>query len=102
MVGGHPAPHVIKSQPELTDCSIIRRFGSVQSTNRLQERRSELGVSQIQLAAKADISLSQVQNLESGKNTPNLATARRVADALDTTVDALWPKDAESAEGSAA
>jgi len=63
----------------------------------LRARREALGLKPVQVAAAADISLQQVINLEAGKNTPGLDTARRLAAALDTTIEALFPPSSEAA-----
>ncbi len=65
--------------------------------NGLQARRLALGLNPVQLAAAAGISVQQVNNLEAGACLPRLTTARSLANALDTTVDALWPAGQDAA-----
>ena len=59
---------------------------------RLAERRRALGISQEALARAADCSTSYVVKLEADDPpSPTVPMAQRIALALDTTVDAIWP-----------
>lgn len=49
------------------------------------------------LASLADISHDYTYKLEAGKATPGLEIARRVAAALGSTVDEVFPADPEAA-----
>src|SRR5215212_1428662 len=54
---------------------------------RVRERRSALGISQEQLARRADVSLNAVHKLEMGKITdPHFSTLSAIAAGLQTTV----------------
>jgi len=50
-----------------------------------------MGLSRDELALRAELSGEYVRRLELGLHTPTLEIARRLADALQTTVDVLWP-----------
>ena len=66
----------------------------------LSQRRQALGLTQEAVARAACVSLSYYGLLDRGeKDTPTVHIARRIAEALGTTVDALWP--APTAEGPA-
>ena len=49
----------------------------------VKERREELGISQKELAEKADISQSFLCDIEQGRSKPSIDTAVKLADALD-------------------
>jgi transcriptional regulator with XRE-family HTH domain len=60
--------------------------------SRVKEVREARGLRQEELAARAGISFSYVRQLEAAdRPTPGLDIARRIADALETTIDALFP-----------
>jgi transcriptional regulator with XRE-family HTH domain len=62
--------------------------------SRVKERREALGMRREGLAAKAGVSLSFILQLESqNPPDPSLDRSRRIARALDTTVDKLFPVD---------
>lgn len=48
----------------------------------VKERRSKLGISQIDLAEMAGISLSTVKDIERGKGNPSLTTVQRILEVL--------------------
>jgi transcriptional regulator with XRE-family HTH domain len=57
---------------------------------RLAELRRRAGLSQPQLASKANVPVGTLRNLEQGHRTdPHVSTAAALAHALDTTVDQL-------------
>lgn len=58
--------------------------------NRVQEAREYYGLSQRELAKATDISSSMLNYIESGKRTPTVYTAIRIAKALKTTVEELF------------
>lgn len=60
--------------------------------NRIKERREKLGLNRVQVAAASGLSFQSIINHEAALQTPNLDTARRIAAALKTTVDDLWPQ----------
>ena len=53
----------------------------------IRERRSQLGITQQNLADYAGISLRTVIDLESGKGNPSIRTVERVADVIGMTLD---------------
>lgn len=55
----------------------------------LKERREQLGLTQAQLAHKAGVVERTVRLAEQGKRSPNLRTARAIAEALGVSVDDL-------------
>lgn len=61
------------------------------ATNKLQEKRTRAGLRPEALAARAEISLSYLRKLEGGQSCPGLDVARRIAKALGTTVDQVFP-----------
>jgi transcriptional regulator with XRE-family HTH domain len=72
--------------------------------SRLEQRREEKGLSRAELARVARISVQYVWLLENADPpTPGLSIARRLAEALEVTVDDLWPAaSAEQPDGTAA
>ncbi len=58
--------------------------------NRLRERRLRLGLTQEELAEKAEVARQTVSGIEAGQYGPSLAVALRIAQALDTSLDALF------------
>lgn len=54
------------------------------------DRRKALGLTQSQLAELCEISQSRIAEIETGKTEdPGVNTVRRIAEALETTVDGL-------------
>ena len=64
--------------------TIQQRFG-----RRLRARRQAQGLTQIELAAKADLHRNYVGDVERGVRNPTLASAERLARALETDVAEL-------------
>ena len=58
---------------------------------KLQKLRKDKGLKQVQVTDKADITVMSYYRYESGKRRPDVYTAQRIALALDTTVDDLFP-----------
>ena len=57
---------------------------------RLKQRRNELGLTQAELAKKAEMTLRTVQNYEGGTRKPlNIEMVQRLAVALETTTEYL-------------
>lgn len=54
---------------------------------RIADLRREIGLTQGELAEKADISVVHLSNIELGKKTPGLSTLIRIAEALDVATD---------------
>ncbi|MGC8489897.1 MAG: helix-turn-helix domain-containing protein [Clostridia bacterium] len=65
-------------------------------TNRLAERRLEAGLSQFELARRANISPSVISQLETGKLSPYPAWRQRLADALGVLESELFPEVSNS------
>jgi transcriptional regulator with XRE-family HTH domain len=60
---------------------------------KLKSRREALGLTQAQVAARAEMTQQNYARIETGdRNDPVLSTAERIADALETTLDALRAK----------
>ncbi|SFU70016.1 helix-turn-helix transcriptional regulator [Alicyclobacillus macrosporangiidus] len=57
---------------------------------RLVERRKQLNLTQEELARKANISRAYLANIEAGRRTSTIHVAKRIADALQSTVDYLF------------
>lgn len=58
---------------------------------RLRDRRIELGIGQVELAAKADTTQSTISRIERGAGAPGDAMKYRLAAALQTSVKDLFP-----------
>lgn len=58
--------------------------------NNLKKQREKIGLTQVQVARKAQISESAYQNYELGKRHPNVYTAILIAKALNSTVEKLF------------
>ena len=58
-------------------------------SRRLQERRDALKLSQEELASKARMQGTAISHFETGTRKPSFDNLRRLADALETTVDYL-------------
>jgi DNA-binding XRE family transcriptional regulator len=52
----------------------------------LRRRRKELGLSQEQLGARANIQMADISRYESGSRDPRISTVARLAEALDTPI----------------
>ncbi len=57
---------------------------------KLKERREKTGLTQEQVAKKADISLRAYKMYESGERIPRVDTAKLIAKALKSTVERLF------------
>ncbi len=60
---------------------------------RMKELREAKGLRREDVASLAGISYDYVYRLETKGGTPGLDIARRIADALDATVDAVFPPE---------
>jgi transcriptional regulator with XRE-family HTH domain len=58
-------------------------------SRKLRDRRSELGYTQYQVALRAEMSAVQYNGYENDRHVPSEGTLRRLAKALNTTVDEL-------------
>ncbi|GGL99970.1 helix-turn-helix transcriptional regulator [Micromonospora yangpuensis] len=59
----------------------------------MRQRRSVLGLSQADLAARVGVDKRQIRRYEAGETQPTLAVARSIARALEITVDELAGED---------
>ena len=57
----------------------------------LKQIRKQKGLKQLQIAKKASISLMSYQRYETGERVPNVYTAQLIAQALQTTVEEIFP-----------
>lgn len=72
----------------------------------IRRRREELGLSQEQLANRAEMGAAHLGNIERGssRNNPTLKTLHKIASALETTLEKLFentggnPKDFDTEE----
>lgn len=48
----------------------------------IKERRSQLGISQLDLAEISEVSLATIKDIERGKGNPSLTTLEKIADVL--------------------
>lgn len=55
----------------------------------LRRRRKELGLSQEQLGARADIQMADISRYEGGNRDPRISTVARLAKALETPIGEL-------------
>ncbi len=60
-------------------------------TTILKQKRKEKGLSQIEIAEKANIPIRSYQRYESGERIPTAYIAQLIAQALQTTVEELFP-----------
>ncbi len=58
---------------------------------RLKQIRKKSGLTQVQVAKKANITEISYQRIEYGTQRPSLTTALLIAQALNTTVEELFP-----------
>jgi transcriptional regulator with XRE-family HTH domain len=58
----------------------------------IKEKRAQMGVTQVQLAALAGMDPATLNRIEQGKANPNLKTIERLADALEVEVGDFFPK----------
>ena len=63
--------------------------------NNLSSRRKELKLTQVQIANAIGVSESHYQSYEYGAHIPSVYVALRIARALDTTVEELFPIEEE-------
>ena len=68
-------------------------IGYVDMPEVIKRRRSELGLSQAELAAKVGVDRRQIRRYESGDTQPTLAVARAIANALGVSIDELAGED---------
>ena len=59
-------------------------------SNRLKERRAELGLTQAELAERVGVTRKTVNTVENGIFTPSTILALKLAEALDRSVEQLF------------
>lgn len=59
-------------------------------TNRVAEIRRKRGLTQEEAARRADLTLTGWRFVETGRRSPRVVTAARIAAVLDTTIDELF------------
>ncbi len=79
---------------------MTRQRGPVQADfqgygERIKLKRSELSLSQSALAELVGVSRQTIISMEAGGYAPSVFLALRVAEALQTTVEALWAEESE-------
>ena len=60
------------------------------SKTKLKTTRQQQGLTQVQVAKKAKISVTSYQRIEYGKQMPKALTAKLIAKALNSTVEELF------------
>ena len=65
---------------------------------RVLQRRTELGITQVQLAKLANITQQAVSRLERGEVTPRVSTMLAIALALGTNIEVLFPMSSAPAD----
>lgn len=73
---------------EITHDAVVVRFGQQLRTTRLTR-----GMTQAQLAERAEVTLSYITRLEAGTSAPGIDLAARLAAALGTPIADLLPTD---------
>jgi DNA-binding XRE family transcriptional regulator len=63
----------------------------MQRPNRVKEVRRERGLTALELANQLEVREQTIYAYESGRITPSLDVARRLAEALSSTVEELFP-----------
>jgi transcriptional regulator with XRE-family HTH domain len=63
------------------------------SKTRIRFAREQASLSQTELAERTKISRNHLRRIENGETDPGIARCRRIALALGTTIDQLWPVD---------
>lgn len=76
-----------KRKPRIEQAEIVRHFGV-----RLREIRQSRGMTQAELADKAQVTTSHIWKLESGGAAPGIDLVERFAKALGTTIADLLPE----------
>lgn len=87
------SPHVEGSVCPLDRAGKSPDDDPVETSEIIRQRRTELGLSQADLATKAGVDKRQVRRYEAGDAQPGLAVARAIAQALDITIDELAGED---------
>lgn len=69
----------------MSDQIIIREFG-----NRVRNAREQAGLTQLDLAVKAEIDIRQIQRIENSENATSIVNAYRIAKTLDVNIQKLF------------
>jgi len=64
-------------------------------TTRIRALRTERGWSQERLAEECGLARTTLSDIENGNRRPRIDTCQIIAEALEVTVDELWPKGEE-------
>jgi len=64
--------------------------------NRLREERTQRGLSQAEIARALDVSRQTVISIESGRYSPSLPLAFRIARFFDSTVDKMFDPEEDA------
>jgi len=76
---------------------LLHYLGNMNISTTLREHRKAAGLTQQQLAEKADLHRNSYLNYELGKRLPPLDVAFDLASILNTTVEILWPGETTAA-----
>jgi putative transcriptional regulator len=68
--------------------------------NRIRVLRAERKWSQAELAERVSVSRNSINSVENGKFDPSLPLAFRIADAFGLTIEEVFLREGEDAEGS--
>src|SRR3954453_928038 len=80
-----------RRRSSISACSSAARFAMAERlANRLKERRSELGLTQAELAEKVGVTRKTVNTVENGVFTPSATLAIKLAAALELSVETLF------------
>lgn len=70
---------------------VIYKKGTVKIESKIKQIRQEKGLTQVEVAEKANIKQRSYQRYEAEERVPNVYTAQLIAQALQTTVEELFP-----------
>ena len=73
-----------------TNIGAIRKRGRAVSKTKLRAKRQKEGLTQVEVAQQAKITVNCYQRYESGERIPRVDTAKMIAKALNSTVDELF------------
>lgn len=73
-----------------TNIGAIRRRGRAVSKTKLRAKRQKEGLTQVEVAKKANITTNCYQRYENGERIPRADTAKLIAKTLNSTVEELF------------
>ncbi|WP_409967541.1 helix-turn-helix transcriptional regulator [Bengtsoniella intestinalis] len=74
----------VEVSPNILEHPPVREYDIAQELREMIiERRTESGITQIQLAEKSGVSQANISKIENGVSLPSVATLKKLADALD-------------------